>query len=265
MDTNKLNESTHEIEMYELNGMTIHEFYDKLYDQTVKEFSKFVDEEVKATLQNDSVVGYNEHSIDDLIKFCDNKREAYVGEARVLLNDYNFKYESSEVTLNLDIASFYGQIISKLEKLKSYEEKEKLKDFEKTCSTCKKNETDTEGNTGLVIICQKIATTMKYSYFVSDEFLKENEPEAYQYFVEIMKSYIKSKEIYVDYLEKFILGMKHFIKEEPVYRLNSRISSINFEISYGQDVILQFFCPELNNYVTIVVRIYMNNTWRDIL
>ena len=134
----------------------------------------------------------------------------------------------------------------------------------------KKNETDTEENIkdeadiGLVTICPKLATTMKYSYFASDKILKENEPEVYQYFVKIMKSYNKSKDIYIDDLEKFILGMKHFIKEEPVYRLNPRISCINFEASYNHDVIFQFFCPELNNYVSIVVRIYENNTWRDI-
>ena len=133
----------------------------------------------------------------------------------------------------------------------------------------KNNETDTEENikdkenTGLVIINPYLNATKKYSYLTSDKDIKENEPEVYQYVVKLMKRYGETKNIYTDDLEKFILGMKQFIKDEPMYKINPKINYINFKVSYD-DVIFQFFCPELNNFVTILINVFTNDTWRAI-
>lgn len=67
-------------------------------------------------------------SIDDLINFCDSKRTRCTGAAQKLMTEFNYPYESEDVTRYLDEASYYGQIITKLEDLKSYKEKEELKD-----------------------------------------------------------------------------------------------------------------------------------------
>jgi hypothetical protein len=116
----------------------------------------------------------------------------------------------------------------------------------------KKNETDT----GLVTISHKIVpTTKKYYYLMDDNNLKKDEPEVYNSFEKILKRYVESQNIYTDDLETFIINMKHCIKDDPMNKLDPKIDHINFNI-FPNSVIFQFFCDELDDYISIIINLY---------
>jgi hypothetical protein len=120
----------------------------------------------------------------------------------------------------------------------------------------KKNETDTEGNTGLVTISPcELVPSKRFSYLINDIDLKTNNAKAYNSFEKILKRYVESQNIYTDDLETFIINMKHCIKDDPMNKLDPKIDHINFNI-FPNSVIFQFFCDELDDYISIIINLY---------
>ena len=127
---------------FESNAPLMKTWYDNMTNALVKDIEeklKMDEKEVPEVEVLESLASINlGATTDELIKFCDSKRTRLVNAAQKLMNEFHYPYESEDVTNYLDEASYYGQIISKLEKLKTYEEKEALKDFEKSCISCRK-------------------------------------------------------------------------------------------------------------------------------